>query len=118
LDKDAIQLNASKRALSKLCLNSFWGKLTERNNRTRTKMVADPHELYRFLATPGVDVTHLHFESDDVVWVTWHVSEEKNFPGLRHTNEVIGAYVKTGACLKLYSYLDKLAGLCIVTGIP
>jgi hypothetical protein len=30
LDKDAIQLNASKPALAKLCLNSFWGKLTER----------------------------------------------------------------------------------------
>ena len=29
-------------------------------------------------------------------------------PVLRHTNEVIGAYVKTGARLKLYTYLDAL----------
>jgi hypothetical protein len=35
LDKDAIQLNDSKRALAKLCLNSFWGKLAEGNNRTK-----------------------------------------------------------------------------------
>jgi hypothetical protein len=27
---------------------------------------------------------------------------------LRHTNEVIGAYVTTGARLKLYTYLDSL----------
>jgi hypothetical protein len=54
-------------------------------------MVADPHELYKFLATPGVEVTHLLFASDEVVWVTWHVSEEEQLPGPRHTNEVIGA---------------------------
>jgi hypothetical protein len=56
LNKEAIKLNASKRALAKLCLNSFWSKLTERSNRTQTKIVADPHELYRFLVTPGVEV--------------------------------------------------------------
>jgi hypothetical protein len=88
LDKDAIKLNASKRALAKLCLNSFWGKLTERNNRTKSKMIADPHELCKFLATPGVEVTHLLFASDDVVWVTWRISEDENIPVnwcLRHS---------------------------------
>jgi hypothetical protein len=98
LDKDAIKLNASKRALAKLCLNSFWGKLTERNNRK--KMIADPHELYKILATTGVEVTHLLFASDDVVCVTWRFSEDENIPGLRHTNKVIGAYVTAGARLK------------------
>jgi len=33
---------------------------------------------------------------------------EKNMPVLCHTNEVIGAYVTTGARLKLYTYLDSL----------
>src|SRR5215472_7888766 len=33
LDKAQICPNAAKCALAKLCLNSFWGKLTERNNR-------------------------------------------------------------------------------------
>jgi hypothetical protein len=40
LDKDAIGHNPAKRALAKLCLNSMWGKLTERNNRVRTKMIS------------------------------------------------------------------------------
>jgi hypothetical protein len=71
-------------------------------------MIADPHELYKFVATPGDEVTHLLFANDDVVWVTWRVSEEEKIPSLRHTNEVIGAYVTTGAQLKLYSYLDTL----------
>ena len=42
LDKDAIRSNAAKRDLEKLCLNSMWGKLTERHNRTKSKMISDP----------------------------------------------------------------------------
>ena len=29
-------------------------------------------------------------------------------PTLRHTNEIIGAYVTTGARINLYRYLDRL----------
>jgi len=49
----------------------MWVKLTERNDRTRTKIITDPHEQYRFVATPGVEVTNLAFASDDVVWLLW-----------------------------------------------
>jgi hypothetical protein len=56
LDKASIQYNAAKRGLAKLCLNSMWGKLAERNNRTQTKLISDPKELYKFLAKPGIEV--------------------------------------------------------------
>ena len=108
LDKDAIRPNAAKRGLAKLCLNSMWGKLTERNDRTKTKMISDPRELCGFLATPGIEVASLVFASDDVVWASWRFVEEKDIPSLRHTNEVIGAYVTAGARLHLYKYLDRL----------
>lgn len=52
-------------------LNSFWGKLTESNSRAKTKMKADPQELFRFLATPGIEVTNVLFAGDEVVWVRW-----------------------------------------------
>jgi len=45
LDKETIRPNVAKRGLAKLFLNSMWGKLTERNNRTKSKMISDPHEL-------------------------------------------------------------------------
>jgi hypothetical protein len=53
------------------CLNSMRGKLTERIDRTRTNIITEPHELYRFLAMPGVEVTNLAFASDDAVWLSW-----------------------------------------------
>ena len=55
LDKEAIRPNAAKRGLAKICLNSMWGKLTERNNRTKSKMISDPNELYRFLSNPATN---------------------------------------------------------------
>jgi hypothetical protein len=69
LDKDSISFNASKRGLAKLCLNSMWRKLTERTNSTQTKLISEPHELYRFLVTPGIEVLNMMFASDDVVWI-------------------------------------------------
>jgi len=70
VDKEAIRPNAAKRGLAKLCLYSMWDKLTERNNRTKSKMITDPQELYRFLAIPGIEVSNLVFASDDVVWAS------------------------------------------------
>jgi len=45
LDKEAIRPNAAKLGLVKLCLNYTWGKLTEKNNRTKSKMMSETHEL-------------------------------------------------------------------------
>jgi len=96
LDRELIKSNAAKRGLAKLCLNSMWGKLTERNDRTQTKVISDPKDLYSFLATPGIKVTNLAFASDDVVWISWkHAAEEH-------------AYVTAGARIRVYRYLDRL----------
>ena len=43
-----------------------------------------------------------------MVWASWRLIEEEDILSLRHTNEVIGAYVIAGARLHLYKYLDKL----------
>ena len=108
LDKKNIEKNSAKRGLAKLCLNSFWGKLTECNNRPQSQIITDPNELYRLLSTPNIEVTNLLFASDEVVWVSWRFRQEELVDSLPHTNEVLGAYVTTGARLKLYSYLEKL----------
>jgi len=89
LDGDSIGCNAAKRGLAKLCLNSMWGKLNERSNRTQTKLISQPAELYRFLVTPGVEGQSMLFANDDVVWISWQYSADERVPSLRHTNEVM-----------------------------
>ena len=78
----------------------MWGKLTKLNDRTRTKMISDPQELYRFLATPGIEIEVLMFVSVDVVWASWRYIAEEKVRNLRHT-DVIGAYVTAGARIHL-----------------
>jgi len=93
LDRDSINFNVAKRGQSKLCLNSMWGKLTERNDRKKTKIITEPRKLYIFLATPDIEVTNLVFASDDVVWLSWKNRAEEDVPTLLHNKEVIGEYV-------------------------
>jgi hypothetical protein len=107
LDKDSICTNAAKRALAKLCLNSLWGKLTERINQTQSKMISDTQELYRFLATPGLEVTSLMFARDEVVWISWRFTDEEKIPKLKRTKEVLGAYLTASARLRLNHFLEK-----------
>jgi hypothetical protein len=108
LDRESIVANAAKRGLAKLCLNSIWGKLTERSDRTQTVVIAEPKGLYGFLTIPGIEVLNMAFASDDVVWLSWKYAAEEHVQPLRHTNEVIGAYVTAGAKIHLYRYLDRL----------
>jgi len=70
-DKQTISYNATKRRLAKLYLKSMWDKLTQRNDRSMTKIIKEPKELYKFLSSPGIEVTNLVFASDDVVWIKW-----------------------------------------------
>jgi hypothetical protein len=108
LNKDAIKQNPAKRGLAKLCLNSMWGKLTERNNRPQTKLISEPRELYKFLSTPGIEVMNLIFANDQVVWISWRIAEDmEHVPSLRHTNDVC-SFVTAFGRMHLYSYLDRL----------
>jgi len=59
--------------------------------------------------------TKVLFANDDVVWISWQYSAHKRVPSLRHTNDVIGAYVTTGARIHLYGFLDKLQEKAIYT---
>jgi hypothetical protein len=54
-------------------------------------VIAEPKELYAFLATPGIEVLNMAFASDDVVWLSWKYAAKERVPSLRHTNKVIGA---------------------------
>ena len=66
------------------------GKLKEWNERTKTKIITEPKELYGFLVPPGIEVAYLVSNSDDVVCLSWKRGAEEDVPNLRHTNEVIG----------------------------
>jgi len=46
------------------------GELTDRNDRTQTRVITEHKELYNFLATIDNEVTNLAFDNDDVVSIS------------------------------------------------
>ena len=67
---ESIKSNGARKGLAKLSLKSMWGKLTERSDRTPSRLLTEPKELYNFLSTTGIEVTNLVFASDNVVWIS------------------------------------------------
>jgi hypothetical protein len=76
-------------------------------------MITDLQELYRFLATPGIEVAALVFASDEVVCASWRYIADEKVPNVPLTKEVIGAYVTAGAKIHCNSYLAKLKQMAL-----
>jgi len=114
LDRNSIGYNAAKRGLAKLCLNSMWEKLTEKQQDADGVNLATCRTV-QIPITPGVEVQNMLFANDDVVWISWQNSADERVPSLRHTNEVICAYVTAGARIHLYSFLERLQEKAIYT---
>ena len=53
LEKECIDKNAGLRSLSKLALNSFYGKFGQRTNMKKTLFVKDIKQLMQVLTDPG-----------------------------------------------------------------
>jgi len=51
---------------------------------------------------------NLAFASGDVVYISWKRGVEEDVPNLRHSNDVIGAYVTAGVRIHHYRYLGRL----------
>jgi hypothetical protein len=49
--------------------------LTQSNNRSRSKIIAGPQELFDIFATPGIEVINLLSAADKVAWITWMYAE-------------------------------------------
>ena len=74
----------------------------------QTTLIFEPKGLYKFLATPDIELSTLLFAGVQAVWISWKYSDERHAPALRHTNDVIASYVTAGARIHIYKYLDKL----------
>jgi len=107
LDKASISKNAGQRTLTKLKLNSTWGKWAQNQNKTQTTIVNSEKEFYELLTSPGTEVTNLILPNEEVAWVFSKYSED-NVTTRKNFNVAVAAYVTTQARLKLYGYLSKL----------
>ncbi|XP_046393686.1 uncharacterized protein LOC124161413 [Ischnura elegans] len=107
LDRNNVEYNAGRRSLAKICLNSFWGKLGQRDNLTRTTVVRKLDDLYTLLSSPNVEVLRMVEINDEVLYAHWEEVAEVVTPA-PSSNVVLACYTTAHARLELYKYLEKL----------
>ena len=72
------------------------GQIRGKSHANTDAVISDTQDLYRFLATPGIEVATLLFAGDYVCWIAWRNADVSHAPMLRHTNDVIASYVTAG----------------------
>ena len=107
LDYNKIKENPGLRSLSKLMLNSFWGKFGQRSNLVQTSYIDDPEQFFDMMTSDQQEVKNVRFISSEAVQLDWAYNH--NFvEASSRTNVVIAAYTTAQARLKLFSYLKPL----------
>ena len=107
LDKESIVKNAGLRSLSKLALNSFYGKFGQRTNMKKTVFIKDIKTLMNTLTDPSKLLMDFHIMNDDVIQVEYQHTEDFEQQSF-NTNVTIAAFCTSWARLKLWSIMQRL----------
>lgn len=107
LDKEKVEKNPGLRSISKLALNSFYGKFGQRTNMKKTQFVNNVGDLYRLFTDPSKEVIDFHIMSDDIMEVEFKNTTEFE-PLSINTNVVVAAFCTSWARLKLLAVMRKL----------
>lgn len=113
LDKNKIIKNSSFRQVSKLILNTIWGKVSQRGEegRTKTSVIRKRKELYDLLFSDVVEVVDLYFPNTDTAFVQWKIKKDAidvSPPQNKSISVILGAYTTAVARQVLRAELEKL----------
>ncbi|XP_031348773.1 uncharacterized protein LOC116174886 [Photinus pyralis] len=107
LDPTKIEKNPGLRQLGKSVITSFWGKLGQRENQSKTTIIRQSGEFYNIITNPSIDINSVLPINEETLLVNWEYKEEAYNP-LSTVNVVLAAYTTAHARLKLYEYLERL----------
>ena len=107
IDIEKFKFNAGLRSISKLCLNSLWGKFGQRSNMSQTKYVTEVSEFYEILVDDKLDNANFQFINDDMVQMTYNFKDQF-VDNSKNTNIYIACFPTSHARLMLFNKLDYL----------
>ena len=115
LDHNNIKHNAGKRELSKLMLNSLWGKFGQRTNLVKTVMVKNYMELWRILNDKR-NIRKGVVELTKGMMLAKYESSSFELENMAtNTNVVYAVFTTSHARLELYKYMEKLGDRVLYT---
>ena len=107
LDANKMVPNAGLKAVSKLMLNSFWGKFGMRDNLNQTEFVFNQKRFGDIVRSKSKKIHDIHVVSDDCVMVTFSEEDDYN-EGNNTSNLAIAALATSYARLRLLKMLRQL----------
>jgi len=107
LDANKMVPNAGLKAVSKLMLNSFWGKFGMRDNLNQTEFVFNQKRFGDIVRSKSKKIHDIHVVSDDCVMVTFSEEDDYN-EGNNTSNLAIAALTTSYARLRLLKMLRQL----------
>ncbi|PFX15633.1 putative uncharacterized transposon-derived protein F54H12.3 [Stylophora pistillata] len=103
-----IKFNAGKRAISKMCLKSLWGKFGQRNNMKKTVYATEPAEFYRILLDDSINDLNIQFINGEMVEMNYKLKDQL-FDNSRDTNIFVAAFTTSHARMMMYrEFLEPL----------
>lgn len=112
LERTKISKNAGYRSLAKLLLNSLWGRLGMRQDKTKKVFVKNAYHLLNLMTNPSFEVNNFFGLSDDSLLVSYKYRSDCLELNPK-VNVVLAAYTTALARIHLYGYLKKLQARCL-----
>ena len=114
LDEMKDEKNKGLYTISKLCLNSLWGKFAQRDAYNNTTDVFNEMEFFKIVDEDATEVVNVFMYDNTVRGITYRPKKEF-IEQNRNTNLAIAAYTTAYGRLKLYGVLEKVKeGGCYV----
>jgi hypothetical protein len=104
IDLSAVQMNSGLRYISKLLLNSLWGKFGQRNNLTKSLIIRTPADYFQLVLSSKMDIRQILPVSDGMMRVTY-LDRESLVKESNTSNVVVALSTTSAARLKLYEYM-------------
>jgi hypothetical protein len=91
IDMKNVELNPGLRHISKLLLNSLWGKFGQRNNLTKSRVLKSPAEYFELILSQAVDIRQITGAGEEMMRVSY-MEKESLIQENNTSNSVVALY--------------------------
>ena len=105
--EENIRKNPGLRGVSKLALNSFYGKFGQRTNMKKTKILKNVGSLFNLMTDKSKEISDFHIINENVMEIEFRNAVDFE-PLSSKTNPVIAAFCTSWARIKLWFAMNDL----------
>ncbi|XP_074604152.1 uncharacterized protein LOC141857561 [Brevipalpus obovatus] len=108
LDKDLIKRNEGRRFLSKLMLNSLWGRFAIRPNQTKTCLINDFSDYWNLLNDSMVQIQAECNPTEKTTLLQYRYVSDEDDEDFAVRNIAVAAFVTAYARVELYKLINRI----------